>query len=145
MIELVWNIYCTDISYKGEDMCWKYVVMFKSNIPGIRVYVYTSTWYVKYQVYLPFDMYTCTRWITDITMYKCVFLAHGHFFSSSRGFFLVLLAPLHAGSPPEHQGPSVGPGRRPWHVLWWFKVASSHGEAFRARRAIQVPENPRKG
>ena len=69
----------------------------------------------------------------------------GIFFSSGRGSFLVLSAPWHAGSPPEHQGESVGPGRHPWHVLWGFSVASSHGEAFRARRAIQAPANPRTG
>ena len=77
-----------------------------------------------------------------ITMYKCVFLALEHFFSSGRGSLLVLSAPWHAGSPPEHQGESVGPGRHPWHVLWGFSVASSHGEAFRARRAIQAPPKP---
>ena len=71
-----------------------------------------------------------------------VFLWHiGIFFSSGRGSFLVLSAPWHAGSPREHQGASVGPGRHPWHVLWGFKVASPHGEAFRARRAIQATEN----
>ena len=37
-------------------------------------------------------------------MYKSVFLAHRHFFSSGRGSFLVLSALWHAGSPP---GPRV--------------------------------------
>ena len=45
------------------------------------------------------------------------------FFSSGRGSFLVLSAPGHAGSPPAHHSPSLGPGRGPWHVLWGFKVA----------------------
>ena len=45
----------------------------------------------------------------------------------------------------QHQGASVGPGRRSWHVLWGFQVARPHGEAFRARRAIQVPANTRTG
>ena len=80
---------------------------------------------------------------TYITMYKCVFLHIGISFSSGRGSFLVLSAPGNAGSPPEQWGASVGPGRGPWHVLWGFKVESKHGEAFRARRAIQVHTNPR--
>ena len=75
-----------------------------------------------------------------------VFFWHiGIFFSSGRGSFLVLSAPWRAGSPPEHQGASVGPGLRPWHVLWGLKVASPHWEAFRARRAIRAPANPRTG
>ena len=60
-------------------------------------------------------------------MYKRVFWHIGIFFSSGRRFFLVLLAPWHAGSPLEHHGESVGPGRRPWYVLWGFTVASPHG------------------
>ena len=71
------------------------------------------------------------------------FWPFGTFCSSGRGCFLVLSAPWHAGSPPEHQGASVGPGRRPWHVLWGFEVARPHGEAFRARRAIHAPANAR--
>ena len=35
-------------------------------------------------------------------IYKCVFLALRHFFSSGRGSCLVLSAPWHAGSPPGH-------------------------------------------
>ena len=87
-----------------------------------------------------------------ITMYYyvllCVhvfFFAHRHFFSSGHGSFLVLSAPAHAGSPPEHLGPSVGLGRGPWQVLWGFKVERNHGEAFRARRAIQAHANPCTG
>ena len=80
-----------------------------------------------------------------MTMCECVFLHMGIFFSSGRRSFLVLSAPGHAGSPPEHHGASVGPGRGPRHVLWGFKVSSHHGEAFRARRAIQVHPNPCKG
>ena len=79
----------------------------------------------------------------------CFFGTCGIVFSSGLpvvfGSFLVLSAPWHAGSPPEHHGASVGPGRRPWHVLWGFKIASPHEEAFRARRAIQAPANPRTG
>ena len=74
-----------------------------------------------------------------------VFFGIDIFFSSGRGSFLVLSAPWHAGSPPEHKGANVGPGRRPWHVLWGFKVASPHGEAFRARRAIQDLANSLTG
>ena len=70
------------------------------------------------------------------TMYKCILWPFGIFFSSGRGSFLILSAPWHAESPPEHQGARVGPGRYPWHGLWGFKVARPHGEAFRARRAI---------
>ena len=73
------------------------------------------------------------------------FLYIGIFFSSGRGPFLVLSALGHAGSPPEHHGANVGPDRGPWHVLWGFKVASNHREAFRARRAIQAHSNPRTG
>ena len=76
-----------------------------------------------------------------ITMYKRVFFAHGIVCSSYRGYFLVLSALGHGGSPPEHHGANVGPGRGPWHVLWRFKAASKHGEAFRARRAIQAHAN----
>ena len=78
-------------------------------------------------------------------MSKYVSFAHRLFSSSDRGSFLVLSAPGHARSPPEHHGASVGPGRGPWHVLWGFKVASNHGEAFRARRAIQTLAYPRTG
>ena len=53
-----------------------------------------------------------------ITMYQYnFFCAHRRFFSSGRGSFLVLSAPGHAGSPPEHHGASVDPGRGPWRVL----------------------------
>ena len=51
------------------------------------------------------------------------FLHIGLFFSSSRGSFLVLSAPGHAGSPPEVHGASLDPGRGLWHVLWGFKIA----------------------
>ena len=78
-------------------------------------------------------------------MYKCVFFARRYFFSSGRGSFLVLSAPGQEGSLPEHRGASVGPGRGPRHALWGLKVASNHGEAFRARRAIQAHANPRTG
>ena len=78
-------------------------------------------------------------------MSKYVSFAHRLFSSSDRGSFLVLSAPGHAGSQPEHHGATVGPDRGPWHVLWGFKVASNHGEAFRARRAIQAYANPLTG
>ena len=75
----------------------------------------------------------------------CFFGPSAYFFSSGRGSLLVLSAPWHAGSPP-------GPRAQVWalaevrgHVLWGFKVASSFGEGFRARRAIQVHANPITG
>ena len=81
-----------------------------------------------------------------VLLYINVFFWHmAFFFSYGRGSFLVLSAPWHSWSPPEHHGASVGPGRRPWHVLWGFKVATPHGEAFRARRAIQALASSRTG
>ena len=94
------------------------------------------------------DLSIAETWSTYLnsTMYKCVFFCTSAFFSSSgRESFLVLSSLGHAGSPPEHHAASVGPGRGPWHVLWGFKVASNHVEAFRARRAIQAHANPRTG
>ena len=76
----------------------------------------------------------------------CVFICFctsACFSSSGRGSILVLSAPGHAGSPPEHHDASVGPGQGQCHVLWGFKVARNHGEAFRARRAIHAHANPR--
>ena len=55
------------------------------------------------------------------------FLRIDGFFSSGRGSFLVLSAPGHVGSPPEHHGASVGRDRGPRHVLWMFKIAMSDG------------------
>ena len=40
---------------------------------------------------------------------------------------------------------NLGPGRGPWHALWGLKVARPFGEAFRARKAIQVHANQRTG
>ena len=67
-----------------------------------------------------------------------LFWHFGIFCSFGPESFLVLSTPW---SPPEHQGASVGPGRRPLHVLWGFKVARPHEEAFRARKGIQTPAN----
>ena len=61
---------------------------------------------------------------TYITMYKCVLLAHRHFFSSGRGSFLVLSAPWHAGGPPGPRAQvwalaevrSTWPGGSKWQV-----------------------------
>ena len=72
-----------------------------------------------------------------ITMYKCVFVAFGIFFLF-RPSFVVLSAPWPAGSPPEHHGASVGSGRRPWHVLWGFKIASRHSEHVGPCRLLQT-------
>ena len=83
-----------------------------------------------------------------LCIYFVYIFLHVHFFLSGRGSFLLLSAPGHAGSPPEHHGVSVGLGRGPWHVLWGFKVTKigkNHGEAFRARRVIQAHANPRTG
>ena len=67
-----------------------------------------------------------------------MYLRSGIFFTPGHESFLVLSAPGYAGSPPEHHGASVGPGRGRSHVLWGLKVVSNHGEAFRARRTIQA-------
>ena len=45
-------------------------------------------------------------------MCKCLFSHIGLFISPSRGSFLVLSAPGHTGSPPEHHGASFGPWPR---------------------------------
>ena len=78
-------------------------------------------------------------------MCRRVFCNIGICFSSGRGSFLVLSAPAHAGSPPEHHGACEGPGLGPLHVLGGSNVTSNHWEAFRARRAIQAHANPRAG
>ena len=67
MLVIVEDIYYAENTYL--------VVLFKSNIPAIRVYVYT--WYAKYQVHLPFDVYTCTRWIKCIVYVPNTFLGEG--------------------------------------------------------------------
>ena len=81
--------------------------------------------------------------VYHIAMYICVFFyTSGFFFSSGRGSALVLSAPGHAGSPPEHQGASVGPSRGPWHVLWGFKVAKN-GKVTTGRHSEHVePSSP---
>ena len=88
---------------------------------------------------------TCTIFYIILPCIKVFFWYFDIFFSSSRGSSLVLSAPWHAVSSPQHHGASVGPGRPPWHVLWGFKVGRPHGEALRARGAIQAPANPRTG
>ena len=65
----------------------------------------------------------------------------GIFFSSGRGFFLVLSAPWQAGGPPGHHGASLGPGRGPWHVLWGFKAqvrSRSDSEQVEPSRPLQT-------
>ena len=68
---------------------------------------------------------------------------HIGIFSLPAAGLFSLSAPGNAGSPPEPHGASVGNRRGPWHVVWGFKVASNHGKAFRARRAIQAHANIR--
>ena len=97
---------------------------------GQHIYTYI------YSVSLDYSTYT-------LLCVNVFFLLIGVLFSSGGGSFLVFSAPGHEGSPPELHGVSVGLGRGPWHALSWFKVASNHGEAFRARRAIQAHANPR--
>ena len=78
------------------------------------------------------------------TLLLCInmFLLHiGIFFSSRHGSFLVLSAPGHARSPPEHHGASVGPGRGPWHVLWGLKspeATGRHSEHVELSRPMQT-------
>ena len=67
-----------------------------------------------------------------------VFSWHSVFFFLFRPSFVVLSAPWPAGSPPEHHGASVGSGRRPWHVLWGFKIASRHSEHVGPCRLLQT-------
>ena len=77
-----------------------------------------------------------------ITMYKCV-LALRHFFLFQPRVFLRALGAVARKEPARTPYASLGPGQGPWHVLWGFKAASSLGEGFRARRAIQAHANPR--
>ena len=58
-------------------------------------------------------------------MYKPVVFPEYKLFSSGRGSFLALSAAGHAGSPPVHDGASVGPGRVPRRMLWAFEAPKS--------------------
>ena len=77
------------------------------------------------------------------TMYKCVFLAHQHFFLFRPRVFSRALDSVARMEPGRTPRVSLGPDRGPWHVLWGFKVARPLGEGFRARRTVQAPANPR--
>ena len=77
-----------------------------------------------------------------IYKYKCVFFTLRQFFLFRPRVFpraLVSVAHRELARTPYA---SLGLGRGPWHVLWGLKVARPLGEAFRARRAIQVHANP---
>ena len=91
--------------------------------------------------------HSCGVYITTVCINACFLHIGG--FSSGHGFPPVFSAPWHAGSPPEHQGASVGPGRGPWHVLWGSKSQvttgrhSEHVEPSRPRTThAQVKECP---
>ena len=74
-------------------------------------------------------------------MYECVFFAHRRFFLFRQRVFLVLSAPGHAGSPPEHHGPSLGPGRGPWHCSGVSKsqvTTGRHSEHVEPSRPMQT-------
>ena len=101
--------------------CRQFIVLEGARRPLIKVYIGVYN-YIRVCIYV-------------------FFLALRHFFSSGRGSFFVLSAPWHAGVLPESHGASVGSGQRPC-TCPGVKVASPHGEAFRARRAIQAPANP---
>ena len=83
------------------------------------------------------------------TSYKCVFFfAHGHFFLFRPGSFSCSRLRGEQGARPnttaqvralaEVRGTCSGGSKS-------RKLASNHGEAFRARRAIQADANPRTG
>ena len=74
--------------------------------------------------------------------YKCVFLALRHFFPFRPRVFPRALGSGARREPARTPHASLGPGRRPWYVLWGFKLARPLGEGFRARRAIQAPAKP---
>ena len=85
---------------------------------------------------------------THIFMLLCInvfFLARRHFLLFRPRVFSRALGSVARREPARTPRASLGPGRGPRHVLWGFKVASPHGEGFRARRAIQAPANPRTG
>ena len=79
-----------------------------------------------------------------ITMYKCVFLPHRHFFLFRPRVFSRVLGSVARREPVRTPRASLGPGRGPQHVLWGLEVASP-GEGFRARRDMHVHANPRTG
>ena len=134
------------------NMIWLYSTIWYDTIryDTIRYdMMWSDTWYVRDRVGLrkercQRDLCKATFFVVFILLCRNVLFIHiGIFLSSGRGSFLVPSAPGHAGSPPEHHGASVDPGRGPWHVRWGFKAASNHLEALRARRAIQAHANPR--
>ena len=73
------------------------------------------------------------------------FFAHRRFFILRPRVFSRALGSGACREPARTPRRRCGPGRGPWHVLWGFKVASNHGEAFRARSAIQAHANPCTG
>ena len=80
---------------------------------------------------------------TYIYMYMYAFLALWYFFLFRPRVFPRALGSVARREPARTPYASWGPGRGPWYVLWGFKMARALGEAFRARRAIQVHANPR--
>ena len=85
-----------------------------------------------------------TNYCTYIHIYKCVFLAHRHFFLFRPRVFSRVLGSVARREPVRTPRASLGPGRGPQHVLWGLEVASP-GEGFRARRDMHVHANPRTG
>ena len=79
-------------------------------------------------------------------MYKCVFFRTSAFSLLAAGLFYISAL----GSAARTQGARPNTKAQVWALAevalrWGVKVASNHGEAFRARRAIQVHANPRTG
>ena len=74
-------------------------------------------------------------------MYRCAFWARRHFFLFRPRVFSRALGSVASREPAKTPRASLRPRRRPWHVLWGFKVASPVGEGFRPRRVIQAHAN----
>ena len=91
----------------------------------------------------------CTSHTSRRGTLHCIYITYINVFFHPSAFFLFRprVFPRALGSmahrePARTPYASLGPGRGPWHVLWGLKVARPLGEAFRARRAIQVHANP---
>ena len=80
-----------------------------------------------------------------ITLSKCVFLAHRHFLLFRPQVFSRALGSVARGESARTPLRKCEPWQTSVARALGFKVACLHGEAFRARRAIQARANPRTG